>query len=189
MEFARKKFSVSSILCVVLVALLLLSFSLGLSSAWFTASDSDSTHSNLNLKFGTVDLENKTLVVNAPQYLLPSQNITFDPINYTGNVNAYYRIYFGVTNYSGSEPALSELQSTLKTSTVQYGLFSVDNSTTQVTPNPINIASSTGNKFQNVSCTLTVTIEVIQQANLTGVADPDNPTDAELNSVFDRYYK
>ena len=188
MVLKKRTMSISTVMCIVLAVLLVFSLALGFTGAWFTDSASNGI-GGTQLQFGTVKVEEKSITIENTSPLLPSQDITFGEIQYVGDVNAYYRIFFDVTNYQGADPTLDELKATLKSNTVQYGLFTVDTAAgKKVTPDPINISEATGNEFQGVSCNFIVTIQVIQQANIPGVQDPANPTDAELAVVFDTYY-
>jgi hypothetical protein len=179
-----------SLFIVFAVIMLVISLSLNITGAWFT--DSAGTgDAGVEIKFGTVKIEEKDITINLPDQLLPNLNITFAPINYVGNVNAYYRIFFSIVDgsYTGSSPTLDELKDVLKANTVQYGTFDVSTTSgTTVTPNTINIASTTGNKFQGVSCQYKVTIQVIQQANIPGIESGSTPTDSQLQTVFETYY-
>lgn len=177
----------SFVLSFVLAILLAFSLMLNFSGAWFTDSATSGAEGT-TITFGTVKLETKTLTFNVPNPLLPSQSITFNPIKYAGNVNAYYQIFFGVTDYTGTNPTIDELKATLKANTVQYGLFTVatDDGKT-VTPTAVNISQAIGNNYQTISCKFTVTIQVIQQANIPDVANPNNPTQAEYKNIFTYY--
>lgn len=179
----------SNMFVIILLAVLLaISLLFNFTGAWFTDTTTNTTGTTIN--FGTVKLETKTLGLIIPKPLLPSQNIDFETINYVGSANAYFRIYFSIAegSYTGTIPTLQRLQETLHTNTIQYGVFDVEaDGGMAVTPKTINIAQSTDNDFQNVTCALEVTIEVIQQANMDGVADPSNPTEEEFEYIFATY--
>ena len=178
----------SFVLSFVLAILLALSLLLNFSGAWFTDS-ATSEGGGTTITFGTVKLGSDTIDVNVPNPLLPSQSITFNQIEYVGNVNAYYQIFFDVAEYNGANPTLDDLKATLKANTVQYGLFTVaTDAGKKVTPNAVDISQAVGNNYQTISCKFSVTIQVIQQANIPGVANPNNPTQAEYAQIFANYY-
>lgn len=186
METKTKK-SKSTYITIVLAVLLALSVLLSFTGAWFTDKATNTT--DTQIQFGKVALGSETIDVNLPTPLLPGHQITFGEIEYIGDVNAYFRVYFDVTNYDRSDPTMAELKTTLNANTVQYGIFDVeDTASLTLTPDAVDILTATGNDYQTLTCNFVVTIEVIQQANIPGIANPDAPTTAEYEKIFRDYY-
>ena len=179
--------SKSTYVSIVLAILLVLSVLISFSGAWFT--DKATNSSNTQIQFGTVALGSETIEVNLPNPLLPGHQISFGEIEYVGDVNAYFRVYFDVSNYVETDPTLAELKTMLNANTVQYGIFDVEDADSlTLTPDSIDILTATGNNYQALTCNFVVTIEVIQQANIPGIANPSAPTTAEYEKIFSDYY-
>ena len=174
MVLKKKSISVSSVLCIIFAALLVLSITLSLTGAWFT----DTATGNNTVTFGQVKVGD-SLTVTVPDNIVPTQKITISDTTYQG-VAAYYRLTISVSNVSGGTASESELNTLLGAST-KYGSIPASQIASTFTIDDIEISKSTGNKFQNVTCTLTVTLDVIQQE---GTAATTPNTTAEWEAVF-----
>lgn len=177
MELKRRKVSVSTILCIVMACMLALSIALSLTGAWFT----DTAKGDKTITFGQVTLGTEELTITAADGIVPTQSIVVADTTYVG-VAAYYRLSISVSNVSGGTATEEELNKLLGAST-KYGAIAAAETAAKFEIEDIEISKKTGNAFQNVTCTLTVTLDVIQQegvkaeAGLSDVADDDLTTE------------
>lgn len=177
MELKKKSISIHTVVTIVLAVLLALSLALGLTGAWFT----DKATGSSTVNFGEVKLGKQSITITpaSTTALLPSQKITLENPQYKG-VAAYYRI--SITVSGANLP--SDINTKLGAST-KYGYIAAKSSLTNIDnfPSEITIPDNTGNDFQNVTCTLTVTVEVIQQE---GIGKGTN--DAAAQAAFEAKY-
>ena len=166
MELKKRSMSTSTVMCVVLAVLLVISIALGFTGAWFT----DKASGNETVNFGEVKLgaQSITITPDSATALLPSQKITLTNPQYKG-VAAYYRVSVKVSGYTPAEgqATLEQLNTLLSGSTV-YGYIEESATLKDIEgfPNQITIDSRTGNEFQKVSCSLVVTVILLRTNTL-----------------------
>lgn len=192
MELKKKSISIHTVVTIVLAVLLALSLALGLTGAWFT----DKATGTGNVNFGKVEIGD-SVTVNVPTNLVPTQEITFDQVTYNG-VPAFYRVSVDVdetdyknklTSHSGW-PTLAKVKEVLSKAKA-YGAigdyFTSSTNTTltneKVSIAPISIPNTVDNTFQEVSCILKVTIDVIQQAG-TAESIPVSSATTAWEAIF-----
>ena len=165
-----------------------------ISGAWFTSSDSQ-TIDTISLKFGSVRLGTNFRVM-AVSDMVPTEtidyhgganDITLANIDYAGNVDAYYRITFDVTNTDDTENAYSETFEKLLDFNTTSASLSANGQVRddwsiygKITPNSdiprgtLRLSSETPNLFADKSFKIKVKIDLFQGVNLSGIEGVEN---------------
>lgn len=188
------------IICFTLALLLVMSLSLSLSGAWFTDSDT-SSGSGTQLRFGSVKVGENPVVVTVSN-LMPSQTISYygsstSGIQYSGNVGAYYRISFTVSNIknadtsvSVSTPTVAQLKALLTFSGTNKAsdgnLYGEVVASGLVPSGTITFAKSADNTYSRLSFNITLKVSVMQSGNIT--LAQSGTTAEKIKGAFDSYY-
>ena len=196
MKSTAKFSKLNVFICCLLVVLLIGSLCLTVTGAWFTDSDLYSSDSN-TIQFGRVSLtdtiyfdetqstynSSTSTVGKAITYLVPSQNIYYygknetnidSDIHYTGNVAAYYKISFSITDIktASNQDVTSEVATSLRsmftlnggdTATTKYGTVAAGG---RIPKGYIVFSSTADSSLANLHFNLNMTINVVQQANI-----------------------
>lgn len=188
------------VICFALALLLAMSLSLSFTGAWFTDIDSATTPT-VSLKFGTVKI-GENPVVSAVSNIVPTQKITYQNasnsnIQYSGDVSAYYKISFSIselknadTNATVSSPTLAQLKSMFTFDATNkandnnlYGKV-VANGT--IPKGNITFSQNADNTYKNLSFKITLTIFVLQSDN---ISIGTSGTEAQkIKVAFDNFY-
>jgi hypothetical protein len=179
-----KKMSKSSIAVIVLAILLALSMVLGLTGAWFTATDSDDA--NTTIKFGTVAIKVSTEDGNTGawtskstvegEYMPGDSYAATMTLKNTGTQDVYYKVIAVAEVTKKDDTSAKEVVGiTVKidqTATgnevvTDSGIYELATGKTVNFPASLKLETSLGNTFQGeeYSITLKVTIQAVQKAN------------------------
>ena len=186
--------------------------------AWFTDSDSDTRV--YDLTFGNVSLENDQTNLKLGTYvtntyvqqnqidnIVPTQTFEYfgtgtnQDIRYTGNVDAYYRITFSVTDLKNADNSALAQNDTMTATTIASKFAFADGSdviygkievaTSSIIPKGyLEFSSTADNSFTDYKFTLQVKIDLVQAANVSlinNVDTSDGMSPAEYVALFTEY--
>ena len=175
----KKKFKALhiAVFAVVLLVTALTSFT----GAWYTDKVGNTGIDFGDLEMGSVQLGSQTLEFTSKTQdldnikLLPTMQIDIGEVSYLGTVNAYYKIEIvssDIKNGSGQSYNAAdeaELNNVLSQATIYNAV--VPNGKIQA--QSIAIPSSLGNKYQNATAKISVSLTVLQQPNLADALTPE----------------
>ena len=206
----KKKFAIKDgyniIVCLILVALLIGSLFLSATGAWFVKSGSDSAGTT-TITLAEVNFDDDLVLnhydydagvtISQPTnftYLAPTEEIHFkgetaENIAYGGNVDAYYKVFFEISNFSkpnGSSATQAGLLSKLNFRNGTKAMYGSVSEHGSIPSGYIVFDSSAGNEYCNVSFTVTVTIQIVQADNLAvqGFNPAGGITPEEYEALF-----
>lgn len=186
------------------------------SGAWFTASD-EYEGSSVSLRFGTITLQDNIKLgdYDTNQYverasisnIVPTQTIEYfgsasqQNISYTGNVDAYYRITFSITNLKNSDdtaidPEEDDMTVSSMTSkfafangsSVLYGRIAVDTAS-YIEKGYLVFSSTANNDYTDYKFTIQVKIDLVQAVNLESIIGSTSSgiTASQYETLFAAY--
>ena len=188
------------------------------SGAWFT--DTDSSSNSANLTFGNVSVESGQANLKLGTYqtntyvqqseinnFVPTQTVEYfgtgtnQNINYTGNVDAYYRITFSITNLKNADNTALAPGDTMTTSSIASKFSFADGSSviygkvevataSYIEKGYLEFSSTANNTYTNYKFTLEVKIDLVQAANVSlinNVDTSDGMSPAEYATLFAAY--
>lgn len=185
------------------------------SGAWFTASD-EYEGSSVSLRFGTITLQDNIKLgdYDTNQYverasisnIVPTQTIEYfgsasqQNISYTGNVDAYYRITFSITNLKNSDntdlapgdtmttDSISSKFSFANGSSVLYGRIAVETAS-YIEKGYLVFSSTANNDYTDYKFTIQVKIDVVQAVNLESIIGSTSSgiTASQYETLFAAY--
>ena len=186
---AKKAKKLNILTYLVLAGLMVLTFVLSFTGAWFTLHDSKSIDTT-SLKFGSVMLGTNFRVMSVSD-IVPTETIDYhggaDDVNlldidYAGDIDAYYRITFDVTNTDSTEDAYSETFEKLLDFNTTSASLSANGQVRddwsiygKITPNndiprgTLRLSSETPNLFTDKTFHLKLKIDLIQGYNLSDI--------------------